>query len=308
MTNQKIPRVLVVGDVGIDIQITVPYLPAAATKLTALSRQLSSGGMAANVANTLARLGAPCFVLGAVGDDADGNLLIQELHKNSILTNYIEHCPNGLTSKCLILIDPQGQRIIIRLPSTTFSVTSSWLMQCVFQDIEHVHSTFGNPDITLQVLERTRHCQPTYSIDVERADLETQPINHYKFKKALETVNFLFLNRETRDYLESHGTLISPSDKLSIITTLDKDGTKWESSNDIGFCPSFDVTVKDTTGAGDAFVGGFLFAYLANYNLQDSIIIGNAVAAISITQVGAQAALPTFQEVISFLKRHNITA
>jgi ribokinase len=67
--------------------------------------------------------------------------------------------------------------------------------------------------------------------------------------------------------------------------------------------PGFKVEVVDTTGAGDAFAGGFLTAYLNDLNLKDLMRFANAVAAISVTSKGAKEALPNLDEVLDFISK-----
>ena len=67
--------------------------------------------------------------------------------------------------------------------------------------------------------------------------------------------------------------------------------------------PAFAVPggCRDTTGAGDAFHGGFLYGLLTGEDLETSLKFGNAVAAIKCSALGARTALPTKSELASFL-------
>ena len=66
-------------------------------------------------------------------------------------------------------------------------------------------------------------------------------------------------------------------------------------------CPSFEVEVKDTTGAGDCFVAGFLAARARGASLEDAGRFANAVAARSVERIGAVAGLPSYGEVRAWM-------
>jgi sugar/nucleoside kinase (ribokinase family) len=67
--------------------------------------------------------------------------------------------------------------------------------------------------------------------------------------------------------------------------------------------PAFRVQVLDTTGAGDAFHGGLLFALARGYPLRRSVQVASGVAALSCTRLGGQSGLPGLSELTSFLAR-----
>lgn len=71
------------------------------------------------------------------------------------------------------------------------------------------------------------------------------------------------------------------------------------------FKESFKVKVVDTTGAGDAWTAGFLVAYvLKERDLEYSVLLANAVAAIVCTKYGAVTAMPTLEEALDFIKQY----
>ena len=68
--------------------------------------------------------------------------------------------------------------------------------------------------------------------------------------------------------------------------------------------PAFEVPggCRDTTGAGDAFHGGFIYGMLNNEDLETCMKFGNAVAALKCRSLGGRAALPTVDELNEFLE------
>src|SRR5699024_12577099 len=73
------------------------------------------------------------------------------------------------------------------------------------------------------------------------------------------------------------------------------------------FLPSYSVSVKDTTGAGDTFNGAFAAEIGAGTSVSEAVKFANAAAALSVTKVGAQGGMRTRQEVDQFIvERKNI--
>ena len=71
--------------------------------------------------------------------------------------------------------------------------------------------------------------------------------------------------------------------------------------------PSFDVELIDTTGAGDGFNVGFIFALLNNLTLEEAGIVGNAIGALVIQKKGAMTSLPYRNDLEEFLAKQNIS-
>ena len=68
--------------------------------------------------------------------------------------------------------------------------------------------------------------------------------------------------------------------------------------------PYHEFSVVDTTGAGDCFMGGFLCAYLKGWSLEECGKFASAVASFGISAVGPSTAVPDFDTVMQFVKKH----
>jgi ribokinase len=80
----------------------------------------------------------------------------------------------------------------------------------------------------------------------------------------------------------------------------------FHTSQDSKLIPGFTVeTVVDTTGAGDAFNGGFATAIAEGMPLEEAVIFGNVVGALSVTKNGTAPAMPTREEIDRFLRQQN---
>ena len=67
--------------------------------------------------------------------------------------------------------------------------------------------------------------------------------------------------------------------------------------------PAFEIDCKDTTGAGDAFHGGFIYGLLMGLSVEETLRFANAVAGLKCRAIGARTALPSIDEVNELLAR-----
>jgi len=71
--------------------------------------------------------------------------------------------------------------------------------------------------------------------------------------------------------------------------------------------PLVHVNSVDSTGAGDAFIGGFVYGLVQMKDIYDCVILGNIAGAMAVQKVGAQASLPYENELKNFLKTEKIS-
>ncbi|MBD5771456.1 ribokinase [Marinomonas colpomeniae] len=92
---------------------------------------------------------------------------------------------------------------------------------------------------------------------------------------------------------------------LAVLMTLGSDGVRYFDGDDNLYVSAFKVEAKDTTAAGDTFIGFTMSAILSGANIQDAMKRGCAASAICVTRIGAMIAIPDSKEVDDFLSTHN---
>lgn len=299
MTGQ---RVLVLGDLGVDMMIKVPSLPKADQKFNGERVALGAGGMAANVAVALARLGTPVRLAAAIGDDAYAESVLGALRNEGVDLDYVVRRANTPTFMCVVLLAPDGEKALVRLPSAAYLPLPDEITTTCFKDVGHLHTTVGNEMLTLHALELAATCGVSVSIDLEAADLPTCP---NITRDILFKTNILFLNKDARQALSAHlkgGPFEGPE---IIVTTLGGEGCLLSTGTRVIEAPGYAVAVRDTTGAGDAFAAAFLHHYLASGELEATLAFANAAAALSTQTYGAQTSLPAEAVVRHFMGKHS---
>ncbi len=296
-----VPRFLCVGDIDVDLIVTVDALPDRDGKTNGRQVARAPGGMAANVAAALARLGGAVRLFGAIGADDAGAFAIAELRRAGVDVSRVVSLEGATTFSCISLITRAGEKSLVRLVTDAYLPPLRMLSPDVLTGISHVHMTFGSPALALHALNLAEAAGATRSLDLERADI---PPDAAILRQALAKTDILFCNRETRSVLDA--TLGKPVATLAgiVVTTLGPQGSRLETAEGRDEAAGFPVAAVDTTGAGDSFAAGFLFAFLQQGSGRlDSLVFANAAAALSTLGYGAQSTLPGRAAVEAFLVR-----
>jgi sugar/nucleoside kinase (ribokinase family) len=292
-----LPRIICVGDVDVDDMIAVDALPQADGKVNGRELGRTPGGMAANVAVGIARLGGCATLIGRVGDDEVGDFVLARIAAEGVDVAAVARSAGSQTFRCLVLLTPDGEKGLIRLPTRAYLPAPAEIGATALSGAAHVHLTFGNPVLAEHVLRLARAAGIATSIDIELADL---PADHTALAKVLEQVDLLFVNRRSREALPVH--LTSGGAPTAVVTTLGAAGSRFEAPGERIEAPGFAVNVRDTTGAGDAFAAAFLVARSRSGMTNAAALeFANAAAALSTQAVGAQTALPRMAEVDALL-------
>ena len=83
----------------------------------------------------------------------------------------------------------------------------------------------------------------------------------------------------------------------NVVITLGKDGAYVKEKEEYTMIPAKEVETIDTTGAGDVFCGAFSVYLSENHTLTESVEFANAAAALAVTRMGAQSAIPYKREI-----------
>ena len=299
------PDILCIGDLDVDLFIALPAIPGFDQKVAGKHLGQKPGGMAANAAVAMARLGRPARLLAAVGDDHPGEDALKQLAAEGVDTGFIAIRPGTKTFMCVILLSPSGEKSLIRLETDAYLPRASDVVPAALRGIRHVHMTYGNASLTLHALEMANQHKLRTSLDLEPPDIRRAPEH---LARMLGLVDTLFLNSEAFDVASEVLGSTLDTDLLrpngEIIVTMGAAGCRRVSGKDLIEVSGFKVDPVDTTGAGDCFAGAYLASRWANAAPRDALMFANAAAALATLDFGAQTALPHRQAVEIFLRNN----
>lgn len=290
---------LCIGDLDVDVIANLTDFPSSDQKISGQWVGKEVGGMAANVAVGLSRLGADARLVAAVGDDDFGRFALARMQAEKIDTRFVVTRQNGQTFVCLILHTNQGERALVRLQTDAYLPRAEEIELSAFDGVGHVHTTFGNADLAHRVVDLASRARVSTSLDLEVADIPDDPS---PLLTLLPKLNWLFMNRAARRRLMDLGGEDIVDRIPRVVTTLGSGGSRMDFDDTTTTAGSRTVTVEDTTGAGDGFVAAMLHGTLVHHLPPlECMIRANAAASLVVTASGAQAGLPTEDQLATMM-------
>ena len=303
-----------IGSCTVDYFAIVPRLLGPEEKINATRMEIHAGGVTANNLTQVARLGASTGWLGLLGDDENGHLIQRAFTEDHMDLSGIEVVKGEMSSLTWIPVDSAGERCIYMFPNVTGKITEMQVHSRFASHIKsakHFHTEASQLPISpvRQAMEiaREANVRVIFDLDVSpaffcAANLGTQD----QLTAALRLVNVLkpckAAARELTgeaDYEKIARALLRLGPTVVAIT-LGHDGCMLATPKEIVQVPAFKVDVVDTTGAGDAFMGGLSYGLLQNWDLKRVGTFANACAALCCMKVGARS-MSNYDQVSQFI-------
>jgi ribokinase len=303
------PDVLCVGDLDLELFVSVPAIPGFDQKVGGRHLGQMPGGMSANSAVAFTRLGRPARLMAAIGDDAGGGEALMKVAAEGVDVSHVV-CRSGLNSfMCVVLLSPSGEKSLIRLETDAYLPRVADIVPAVFDGIRHVHVTYGDADLTEYVLRQARDRGITASLDLEPPDIQRAPA---RLAPVLGLVDTLFVNREAWvSAAEALGVPLAPAmlkqGDGEIVVTMGADGCRHICAAGQTAAPGIVLDAIDTTGAGDCFAAAYIAAKMEGAALPGRLRFANAAAALATLDYGAQSAMPRRRDVEEFLESEGQT-
>jgi ribokinase len=279
--SNRLPAVTVVGSINLDIIATADRLPAAGETIGGGSLHQQPGGKGANQAVAAARLGAGARIVGAVGDDASGRLMLESLSGAGVDTADVAVLDGDATGTALIVVDRDGENQIVVCPGANarFSLEG---MEFGPDETVLCQLEVGLP----VVLEAARRSAGFFVLNAAPAmDLPAE---------LLERCDLVIVN-ET-DY----ALIPALAEAMLVAVTYGTDGSAmFEHGRRVAEAPASAVTVANTIGAGDAFCAALVLALRAGLDYGQALAVANAVGADAVGDPSSQPALARLEEYVA---------
>lgn len=302
----KCSRVVVWGSAALDMIAYVDKVPKPDEAIYVEDVAEFPGGSGANVAVALSRLGVSASFVGKLGGDPAGMLLFDELKNEGVDVSGVVIDPELVTTKSFIAVSQKGEKrtYILGGGNAALSITSpdevDWtkIKKCdlvyigeVFTEIAELIASFAR-NYDKKVIYRPS--MPYLEFGLER------------LRNILKNVDIFMMNESGWNTLKvaSKG-LENPDNLLTlgpeiVIITRGYEGCEIFARKEVFEAPAVDVKAVDVTGAGDAFIAGFIKALLESKDVRNCVKYATVAATISITKMGARKSLPTASEVKEF--------
>ena len=273
-----------------------------------------AGGCAVNTAINLNSLGINCGVSAAIGKDLNGEFIIDQLKKRKIDTTNIIKTKNN-TAITFAMISSNGKRRYLTNwgANDIFSIKDFVFSNIQKYSLIHLCGTFAMKTFdgkqTLEFVKKIKKNKSKILISMDT--IFNTKVNCLKLIKDLfPYLDIFFPSIEELTLITGYNSIKKNIDFLKATKIpltgikMGKEGSIFINNNNASYCSPFKVKVIDTSGAGDAFMAGLIFATLSEYSLNYSMIFSTACAANNIQHVGASGNVPYFNKVEKFINEN----
>jgi len=277
------------GAVSMDMRLLVSKFAGKDEKIRVQRVQFIPGGSAANIAVGLARLGKSVGCLGKVGNDDFGKKLVSGLEAENV-TSFISVVEER-TGTAIVVLTPDGENAIYVLPGANELLSLEDVKpECMDT---RIFIQTGVSGLSFETAKKNLRRAKKLGV-VTCFSPSLYMLKRPDVKDMLANTDILIFNRKEASTISGTNNIKASFDIVSkqgpriIIVMLGSEGATGWFNGKIFNSPAFEVKAVDTVGAGDAFVAGFISAYLDGADYVTMLKYGCAVAALKVMREGAR--------------------
>ena len=299
------PKLLIVGSINKDIIFYGPH--GTEMKLNGClvfdSCGSFNGGKGANQAAAAAALGAESYLVGAVGQDQNGQEMLRALNGLHVHTDYVLETPEAQTGLSAIFTMPGGSYIGTNVLGANQCITPDMVREAL--DAQPFHMVLMQLEMPLETVYRTHELARERGL---RVILDAGPAKKIDLSR-LKGIYMISPNEAETEALCG----IMPADEASVqaaaqaiyreaqpqyvLLKLGGRGAYLYDGREGRSFPAFHVHCVDSTGAGDVFSGTLMTAMSQGMPMDRAIVYANCAASLSVTKSGVTESIPTIEEV-----------
>ena len=294
-------EITILGIFVADISFSGDKIPTSGETILGDSYNIGPGGKGCNQAIAISRLGVKVNFISKLGDDEYGKLAINKLQKDNIDTSNIIISKNHRTGVAGIHVDKNtGKNAITVVRGAPSSMTIDEINIDIIKQSKIFLTQLEVPlDVTLYCLKTAKKngliniLNPAPACKLNNQFFEL--IDYFTPNETeAEFYSGVKINNED-DAKKSAKKLIKLGIK-NVIITLGEKGLFYSNGKKEIYIKASKVKAIDTTGAGDAFNGGFSVALLEGKEINECLYLANRIAGLSTTRLGAGDSMPTLNE------------
>jgi sugar/nucleoside kinase (ribokinase family) len=299
--------ILVIGDANVDLSAAIDAFPREGEESQVRRLLWGSGGSAANVAAGLALLGARVQLWTRVGDDPWAEIALRVARAAGVDLRAVERDRLLPTGCCFAAVSPSGERTFFTArganlafqPSASLPAEATWLHVSAYALLEGPQRRTA-----ARLVEEAKGRGVPISLDLGMLFAQARREEALELSRDLAIV---FGNQQEMEALLP-GTPVSEVGRQLVargaglaVTKLGPRGCEATSRQGEWTAAAFPVAARDTTGCGDAFVAGYLWAHWRGATCEDCATVANALGALTAARSGSAHALPDLAALSAFL-------
>ena len=302
--------IVVLGSLNADLVQTVERVPRPGETLRGGNLETFAGGKGANQAFAAGRMGARTAMIGQVGDDSLGKLLLDSLRSAGVDTAAVGLADRP-TGAATILVLPSGENLIVISPGANATLSPK-LAVARLADLDGAGFLLCQLETPIETVEKalafakekgvTTILDPAPARTLSRDVLGNVDLLTPNETEALTLLGAAADKIETIEQAEAAAKQLLALGVGTVVLKLGPQGCLVAGD---GFCEAiagFSVEAVDTTAAGDTFNGALAVGLVEGKVLPEAARFANAAAALSTTRAGAQPSMPSREEVERLLR------
>jgi ribokinase len=289
-------NVVVVGSANVDFVMRVAHLPAPGETVGGAVFSQTLGGKGANPAAAVATLGGRAWLVGVVGDDDHGRSVRADLERTGVDCSIlgVSSAPTGVAQ---IWVDQAGENAITVAPGANDDVTGPFVDDAFANIAVDRAVVLANLEVPDQAVEAAAAAAGERGWPFVLNPAPARPIS----AAVLSRSAVLTPNRTEATALGDVDVLLAAGVGAVVVTLGALGAEVHRAGRDVHRQPPFDVDVRDTTGAGDAFSGTLAWAIADGRDLGEAVRLAAGAGALATRAVGARASLASRDELQAFV-------
>ncbi len=304
-------KVTVFGSFVVDLMARTPHLPVPAETVKGSFFKQGAGGKGFNQGVAAHKAGADVAMITKLGRDSMANVALDAMTEINMPKDYLFFNDEVATGIALILVDENSsQNEIVIVPGACSTITDEDITS-VEERIKESAYVLLQLEVNQDANEKVAALAKANGVKVIINTAPYQPITDEFLKgsflvtpnevEAEEITGVHIVDKETAD---KAAEVFFSKGVENVLITLGSRGVYVSDGKRAEIIPAFRVNAVDTTGAGDAFNGGFLAALAEGKDLWESARFAQGLAALSVQKIGTTPAMPTREEIDAFLAEH----
>ncbi len=300
--------ICVFGSLNIDLTMRLERFHVPGETVTGKSFHTFTGGKGGNQAVAAARLGGEVRMVGCLGADAHGVMYRDVLKGEGLDVSRVKMMENETSGVALIEVDDAGENRIAIVPGANARLDAAMAREaaeviarsrCLLLQLE------TPMDGVLEAAGIARENGVTVILDPAPAQPvpdELLALCDYVTPNETELAALTGLSVDAEEEAVAACRRLTARGAGAVINKRGPRGCLLVTADEVHPSPGFEVKAVDTTAAGDTFNAGFASGLDRGWRVDEALRLANAAAAISVTGLGAQAAMPPFVKALKLMK------
>jgi ribokinase len=320
LNREKIKKICIVGNLNIDLIIrNIPNFPAWGQEVIGNGYTIVSSGQSAYSAFALRKLNVPVSIIGNVGNDIYGKMILTDLNNAGVITEAVETSRQGKTGITIAIVRPDGERAFVSdtacLSEFTMDLVLKYQPQIIGSEIICFVGSFFLPGLpicdTTNLLRKTKDLGKTTLLDTgwDPANWPKETIS--TLRKGLQYVDYFIPNMDEahaitgqKDPYNALRSLLSDGAK-TVVIKMGIDGSISNTDSDFVHVPAHPAEVIDAVGAGDVFNAGFMFGTLQGWPVEAGMFFGTVLSALYISK--SENRFPHIHDLLQVLNKWSLS-